>query len=215
MSFYPLETNCFAVFYCRNCLPFSGQKSQAQLKKKKESRIIKDSSEAGGDVRQLLFHFVLRTWPISFTDSLVHFVFFPLVHFRSFTEQRPEKEWEFSFRISFSIKLPQLPGAKAVQLLCNTPPNTEAKLQRRRGDRKWKDRRERESGEWKERSRDNPHKCLALSDLVSGFPLSRYRECGWERSRVLPSPFTRLIHRRCHSVATRLHTNLLIMPGSR
>lgn len=86
--------------------------------------------------------FVLRTWPISFTDSPVYFVFFPLVHFRAFTEQRPEKEWEFSFRISFSIKIPRLPGGKAVQLLCNPPPNAGAKWQRKERDREWKEGRE-------------------------------------------------------------------------
>lgn len=76
----------------------------------------------------------------------VHFVFFPLVHFRAFTEQRSEKEWEFSFRISFSIKVPRLPGGKAVQLLCNPPPNTEAKWQREERVRRSERREERQGG---------------------------------------------------------------------
>lgn len=161
--------------------------------------------------------FVLRTWPISFTDSPVHFVFFPLVYFRAFTGHRPEKEWEFSFRISFSIKILCLPGGKAVQLLCNPPPNTEAKWQGKERVREWKEGRQ--TG----RDERSPGRAiltsLAPSDPVSGFPLSGYGECGWEGSWVLPSPFRHLVsltwplcrHTPPHSSlnCTRQHVNTI------
>lgn len=75
-------------------------------------------------------------------------------------------------------------------------------------------RGKRESESEKECRRGDPHKSLAPYDPVSGFPLSGYGECGRDGSRVLPSPFTRLLQRHGHSVATRLHTALLIMPGT-
>lgn len=68
---------------------------------------------------------------------------------------------------------------------------------------------------WKEHRKGDPHKCLAPSDLLNGFPLSGYRESGWEGSSVLPTPFGASVHRLGHSVATRLHTPLLTVQGSK
>lgn len=134
------------VLYYRKWLPFlwtekTGSLCQTQLKWKQYSRIIIGRAETG-EMSDFL-SFILRTWPISFRnshDSTVHFVFFPLVHFHAFTEQRPEKEREFSFRISFWIKILCSPEGKAVQLLCN-PPNTEAKWQKEERVREWKEGR--------------------------------------------------------------------------
>lgn len=39
-----------------------------------------------------------------------------------------------------------------------------------------------------EHRKGDPHKCLAPSDLLNGFPLSGYRESGWEVCGVLPTP---------------------------
>lgn len=68
---------------------------------------------------------------------------------------------------------------------------------------------------WKEHRKGDPRKCLAPSDLLNGFPLSGYRESGWEGSSVLPTPFGAWVRRHGHSVATRLHTPLLTVQGSK
>lgn len=62
-----------------------------------------------------------------------------------------------------------------MQLLCNTPQNRESERETET-ETENEGREERVQG--KGHSRDNAQNCLAQSDLVSGFPLSGYRECG-------------------------------------
>lgn len=136
------------------------------------------------------------------------FISFSL-YVHAFIEQSFEKEWEFSFRISFPVIIICLPGGKTVQFLCNPFPNSKAvsgrgkrvRVRLANVDGGWG---------WKEHRKGDPSKCLAPSDLLNGFSLSGYRESGWEGSSVLPTPFGASVHRHGHSVATRLHTPLLM-----
>lgn len=66
---------------------------------------------------------------------------------------------------------------------------------------------------WKEYRKGDPHKRLAPSDLLNGFPLSGYRESGWEGNSEFPTPFGTSVHRHGQSVATRLYTPLFIVQG--
>lgn len=111
----------------------------------------------------------------------------------------------------FQLNSFALPGVKAVQRLCNLPPNTEAKWQRGR-ERNTVKRDKEVRKEWRT---SDPCKCLAPSDPVNGFPLSGYGERGWVGGRVLPSSFTHFLRRWSDSVATRLRPAVIIGPGSR
>lgn len=125
-------------------------------------------------------------------------------------KQSFEMEWEFSFRISFSSFHHFLARRKSVPVVTQSSSKHQSSVAE--GSVKGGNT----DGEgWKQYRKGDPHKCLAPSDLLNGFPLSGCRESGWEGSGVLPTPFGASVHRHGHSVATRLHAPLLIVQRSK
>lgn len=153
-------------------------------------------------------------WALSrhFFHLLPCTLFPPLRHVHASTQRGFEMEWEFSFRISFPVIIIFCQEEKqsgSYAILCWTPTLSG------RGKRVGVTGGNTDAEGWKEHRKGDPHKCLAKSDLLNGFPLSGYRESGWEGSSVLPTPFEASVHRHGHSVATRLHTPLLTVQGSK